>query len=394
MKIGILTTSYPNYLGDIKGIFIYNLSKELVKNNVEVIVVSPFEKECKNKNEEIDGIKIERFNYFIRKFQTLSEGSIADNIKTFYGKIQIPFFSFFYLIKAIKIAKRVDLFHCQWIIPSGFIAFIIKKIYKKSFIVTTRGSDLLLSLNDSLWKKPLLMVLNNADYVTSNNNAHIEELKKITNQKKVILMPNGIDYNKYKPQDKEKAREKLNLDNKSTIILFIGFLIERKRIDVLINVFSNLSKKYDFLKLVIVGDGPLRINLENLVKSLNLFDKVIFTGDVEPDFIPNYMNSSDIFVLPSSYEGRPNVIIEAMACKLPIVTTNVGDLSKLIKQGKEGFLVNNNNELYFCIEKLLLNHDLRYKLANNAFNSVKKNNPTWSKCAKEYIKLYRKILKN
>ena len=294
----------------------------------------------------------------------------------------------------MKIAKQVDLFHCQWAIPSGFVALIIKKIYKKPFIVTTRGIDLHLSLNNYLWKKALLITLNNADYITSNNAIHIEELKKFTSKKKLVLMPNGLDYNIYKFKNKNEARIKLNLGNKQKIILYVGFLIERKRVDVLINIFNKLTKKHDFLKLIIVGEGPLHTDLKNLAEALNIKDKIIFTGEVKPNKVVDYMNASDIFVLPSSYEGRPNVIIEAMACKLPVVTTNVGDVSELIKNGKEGFVVNNDNEMYNSIEKLLSDKNLRNKLSNAAFESVKKSNPNWSICAKEYKKIYNKILKN
>ena len=124
MKILMLTTSFLSYERDPKGIFVYNFVNTL-KTKLEVIVLCP---NVGENSKEFKGIKIIRFNYFIKKFQTLADISIAEAVKTLSGLIQLPFFCISFLLNAIKQAKKSDLIHAQWIIPSGFICVIIKKV--------------------------------------------------------------------------------------------------------------------------------------------------------------------------------------------------------------------------------------------------------------------------
>ena len=152
MKICVITTSYPAYKGHFQSPFVYELTKNLVKNKQNVEVVCPFYKISKSKQETIEGIKIHRFQYaYPRFFQKLtSGGGIPSNMKSsFLAKIQLPFFLLSMMIKSFKVAKKCDIVHAQWAL-SGLIGVFIKKIYKKPLILTTRGAAVDLALKKNL----------------------------------------------------------------------------------------------------------------------------------------------------------------------------------------------------------------------------------------------------
>ena len=389
MKVCILTTSYPAFIEDIQSPFVFRFTKGLIQNNVDVDVVCPYSKKSKFKNENYSGINIYRFTYFIRKFRNFTEiGSIPDAMKTIYGKLQMPFFCIAFLMKSLIISKKSDIIHAQWIIPSGFIGVILKKIYNKPLVVTTRGAELILSSKNKFWRLFLQYTINNADFIASNNVEHIKILKSLgVSDKKIKFIPNGLDYDLYKPRSKKIIRKKLNLNLNDKIILYVGYLIERKRVDILINSFKELLKFHPNLKLIIVGDGPLKQNLISLTLNLNLQSNVIFLGKLRSEEVALYMNAADVFSLTSSSEGRPNVVLEALASGLPVITTPVGDVTSFLINNVNAFIVDPPN-FVDKLHKILSSKVLRNKFSKNGLNAVKKANPSWEESAKPYINLY------
>lgn len=182
----------------------------------------------------------------------------------------------------------------------------------------------------------------------------INAVVPVTKEIKTILMKNfNIDKNKIYPiyngteieKIKQKAKDKIE-DNKNIfcnkqLIKFItvGTLKDVKAYDYLIIVFSSVIKIIPNSKLIIIGEGPLRNKLENLIEKYSLKNDVYLIGKKKNPF--KYLARSDIFVLTSKYEGFPNVIIEAMACNLPIISTNCKTGPKeILGNGKFGILVN------------------------------------------------------
>ncbi len=395
MKVCILTTSFPAYPGDTQSPFIYRFAKSLVDNKVDVEVVCPFYRNSLRSSENYNGIKIRRFKYFLTSVQTLTDvGSIPDAIKNLYGKIQLPFFCFSYLFSAFRHGKKADIVHAQWVIPSAFIGVFLKVFYGKPLIATTRGTELVLSSKSFIWRQFLKYTIKRCDYLVSNNFKHLEIFNKFgVNENKIIHIPNGLDYFLYKKRDKRIIRKKLGFSYSEKIILFVGHLIKIKRVDVLIGIFKKILKQNSKTRLIIVGDGPLRNELNSLVNNFGLKSKVQFMGSVNPEMVALYYNAADVFVLTSSSEGRPNVVLEAMASGLPVVTTNVGDVGGIIKDGNNGFIVNVDDISAFAekLEKLLSNKKLLEKFSHNGFETVRKFNPSWKDAGDQYIQLYGRV---
>ena len=191
----------------------------------------------------------------------------------------------------------------------------------------------------------------------------------------IPIIVNGIDL--------ERCKEKTNY-NKAETILNIGRLAEQKNQLLLIDVFYEVSKIYSDIKLNIIGEGPLRQQLIDKIKELKLEGKVNLLGSKAECY--DDLNKSDIFILTSKWEGFPMTIIEAMGTGLPIVSTNVGGISDIVKDEKNGMLcIEDKEEIVEKLKKLIKDDKLRKRLGNQA----KKTSVDFS--AKEMARKYAEI---
>jgi glycosyltransferase involved in cell wall biosynthesis len=201
-------------------------------------------------------------------------------------------------------------------------------------------------------------------------------------ESKIETVYNPINVEGISKKSEEKVVSDF-IDNDSKIILAVGSFEKQKNFSGLIRAFEILSKKRPDIKLVILGEGSLRLDLESLVEELSLGDKVLLPGFVDNPY--KYMKRADVFVLSSINEGLPNVILEAMACGTPIVSTNCPSGPKeILKGGEYGILVDldNPDSLAKAIDKTLDNPIESEKLINRAKDF------SIDKIGKEYLKLF------
>lgn len=205
----------------------------------------------------------------------------------------------------------------------------------------------------------------------------------IKNKNKKII-PVGIDTNIFKPMNKLESRKKTKLPLDKKIIITVGRVNPEKRFDLAILAFQKILKKNKNTILVLIGDGPEKIQLEALVNKIGLNDNVIFTGSIANENLPEYLNSADLFLLSSDREGSPIVIREAIGCGLPVVTTNVGDVKDIIND-KIGIIVK-KGDVDDLAKKIIIalkrNWDLKY-IQESA------NQFTWRNIIKRILKVYK-----
>lgn len=154
---------------------------------------------------------------------------------------------------------------------------------------------------------------------------------------KLAYIPNGCDLNRFYPGRDEKIRNILSVKKNEILIGSVGSLKDLKDHGNLIRTFAAVNRYCPDLKLVLIGDGPKRKDLEALAREQDVSNKVVFTGAVV-DTAPFY-RAMDIFVLPSLSENAPNVLLEAMASGLPIIATDVGDVRYMLDGEQGGIIV-------------------------------------------------------
>lgn len=305
----------------------------------------------------------------------------------------IPLPSFYF--KSFKIFKEYDIVH-MWVyfyISSLWITFAKLFFPKKKLILTmdtvpgeSFSAGKIMDFCFKIYHKlfgwfifgiPKKISLYGKSLIPFAKKAGIKE-------KKIIVIPTGIDDEKFEGSYKD-IREEFNIKKETKIILFIGLLLKRKGIDILIKTINRL--KDENFKMILVGAGPERKIFQAMAEKYGVQDKIIFTGFRKD--IKDLCRSSDIFFLPSRGEGLPGVVMEAMSCSLPIVSSRIPCTTDLVIDKKNG---------YFCaiedidcyakrLKELLQSKELREKMGLKSKELIKNFN--WANSIKRLEEVYK-----
>ena len=399
MKILVLTTTFPRWKDDTTPAFVYELSKRLGEKGFEIVVLAPHHNGAKE-FEFMDRMKVYRFPYFYpKKYQELCyEGGILPNLKrSNLAKLQFPLLFLSELFYAIKIIKKekIDIIHSHWIIPSGLVGSILKRTYRKPHITTAHAGDVFTIRNSKILSKIGSFVFKNSDKITANSNYTKNAITSIEDKIKDIveIIPMGVDTSLFHPKHATGLRDDFEAEY---LILSVGRLVEKKGVKYLIMAMKDVIKEFPNAKLIICGAGPEEENLENLTKKLNLKENVIFVGYIKNSDLPKYYTSSDIFILPSikvkggDTEGLGVVLLEAMACGTPVIGSNTGGITDIIKHGESGFLVKPKDpeDIAEKIIVLLSNKELQQKFSEEGLKIVRERF-SWNVIVKKFVKILR-----
>ncbi len=175
-------------------------------------------------------------------------------------------------------------------------------------------------------------------------------------------------------------------------LISVGSLIPRKGIDQILEALSH-CRYCKQIRLNLVGDGPEREFLETLVAQYSLHDIVHFGGEVPTAEIPDLLAESDVMVLASHSEGRPNSVLEAMASGLPVIATNIPGVNEIIHQQETGLLFRDGDPIQLAryIDTLIEDPDLIRRLGENAFRYIQDNDLVWGKTASAYVDAYNRV---
>jgi L-malate glycosyltransferase len=287
-------------------------------------------------------------------FITYSQPSRLDflNENLFYHEVEFrsyPLFEYppYELALASKIVsvalnEGLDLVHVHYAIPHASAAYMAKQILKTHGIMlpvvtTLHGTDITLVGRDASYEPVVTFSINQSDGVTAvSQDLKKETLEhfKITNEIEVI--PNFIDLAKFKKQKKDHFKRAICPDNESLIVHTSNFR-KVKRIGDVIQVFYNIQKEIP-AKLLMIGDGPERVHAEQQCRELNICDNTRFLGKLEA--VEEVLSVADLFLMPSEKESFGLAALEAMACEVPVISSNTGGIPELNIQGVTGFLSN------------------------------------------------------
>jgi N-acetyl-alpha-D-glucosaminyl L-malate synthase BshA len=391
LKICIVTTMFPKFLGDYYGSFIFDEVKALTKKGFEVHVVTQHNPGI-SYEEVMDNIYIHRFKWLEpKKFRALVhfEG-LMDIIRMITYVISL----FLNLILIIW-KYKIQIIHAHSVIPTGFIASLVSKIMRKPLFITAHGMDINNFENQRFFNYFISHSLNSSYKSIAVSEDLANKMRLMVNDdNKIVVIKNAVDTDRFNPNKNINIRQNFGIKYEDVVILFVGYLDEFKGIFELINAFNTISKDNKNVKLLMVGVGPKKKNLLKILKKRRIESKVIFTGRIDHQKIHNYYQAADIFVLPSYTEGGgpPLVIMEAMACALPIIATKVGGIPEGVENGVNGFLVSAKNvdELSKKLNILIKDDNLRNKFGNNSLDKISKYSMILGKKTENLIKLYKK----
>jgi L-malate glycosyltransferase len=318
MKIGIVC--YPTYGGS--GVVATELGKALAAEGHQV--------------------------HFITYSQPTRLDFFNENI--FYHEVDIkPYPLFQYPPYEIALASKmvdvvqhenIDLLHVHYAIPHASAAYMAREILKSQgievpFITTLHGTDITIVGKDASLAPVVTFSINQSNGITAvSENLRKETYDQFKVTKEIKVIPNFIDLKRFKKQKKDHFKKAI-CPNGEKLIAHTSNFRKVKRVDDVIHVFRKVRETVPS-KLLLVGDGPERTRIEELCRDANMLNDVRFLGKLEA--VEEVLSVSDLFLMPSEKESFGLAALEAMACEVPVISTNVGGLPELNIEGETGFL--------------------------------------------------------
>jgi glycosyltransferase involved in cell wall biosynthesis len=285
--------------------------------------------------------------------------------------------------------RKYDIIHCH--ILHGFhsmAAVLMQRLFKKKVIIKVASTGMLsdfMMLRQSLFGSGMLRFLRRADCLVALCSQAVEEARaQGFTDERIVVIPNGVDASRFRPVP---AREHSHIR-----IVSAGSLTATKGVDVLIDAFAGLRQEHARLRLDIFGSGPLQESLHEKAVQLGTSVDVRFHGVVAD--IERYLDSSCIFVQPSLVEGMSNVILEAMAAGLPVVSTRTGAAAEIIQNGVNGLLVDagSSEQIRDAILRIVSDEDFAQRIGMEARAGIVSKYAI-EIVAEKYCALYQTLIK-
>lgn len=232
-----------------------------------------------------------------------------------------------------------DVIDAHYYYPDGVAAALLARHFNKPFTVTARGTDLNLIPGHAIPKRMMQWAAARAHASIGVCSALVDVLRGWNIPKsRLHVMRNGVDLVRFRPVSQQLARAELGVSG-NPVLLSVGYLIERKGHHIAIDALARLLPTHPNARLVIIGDGEERANLQRRCKDLGVDAHVTFTGNLPNAELFRWYSAADILVLASSREGWANVLLESMACGTPVVATRIWGTPEVVACDTAGLLV-------------------------------------------------------
>lgn len=372
MKVIYVLSQFPK----LSESFILNEIVELVKNDIDVLILSRTKPNEKIIHEEIKHYELLNRTYYFNLKDIMKANILIYSYYLFTHIINTMLNLEIPKKNSLKIAyfatlirrEKPSCIHTHFATMGSFVKEL-SNLSNIPYTITTHAYDIYVNSNI----KNLKNVMENAELVVTISDYNKNYLKNtISIKNKIEVIRCGIDSKKFKPTDK-------SIHNKNKInILTVSRLVEKKGIKYLIESIPTVINEYPNCKFTIVGSGPLKNSLEQLSNVLNIDKYIDFKGDVSDSELQRDYNDADMFVIPcivaknGDRDGIPVSLMEAMAMEIPVISTNVSGIPELIEDGVSGILAppEDNYAISKAIISLCDNEDLRTKMGINGRISV------------------------
>jgi glycosyltransferase involved in cell wall biosynthesis len=371
MKVLVITTSYPDYEGSNRGMFIRRLCLELTKQGLEAVVLTPRIFKKSPYYEHDSGIKVHRF-WFPSRETPLNQ---TEAIPLF--PMLIYMISGFFRAVLLIIKEKPDVIHGNWIVPTGLIAALAGFLMKVPVINTARGMDMRVSE-----KGPVKYLFDLAVRLSNKVTVVSEAMKNRAFLKDAEFFSSGVD---------ERFFE-ISPDYDSKTVLYTRSLEPVYDAETLIKCIPLVVEKVPEARFIIAGTGSQEHQLKDLALSLNIYEHLDFLGLIHNDHVASLMNKASVFVSTATADGTSIALLEAMAAGLIPIATDIEPNRHLISHGKDGFLFEPKDPENLA-ENIL--HAFSHTIASSVLAEKReriKDRIYWSTIAKRFIALYTQIL--
>ncbi|MCI0660047.1 MAG: glycosyltransferase family 4 protein [Acidobacteria bacterium] len=390
MNILVFTSLWPNREEPNFCVFVKHRALALSRiEGVDLRVVAPvpyFPKEINSRliprgwrvkaqipeREAIDGVEVFRPRYLLTP------------------KVGMSFYARWMASGAESLLRRlhsqcpIDLIDAHYVYPDGYAAIMLGRALNIPVSITARGTDIIHFPKLPLIRPKIRKALRSASgLIAVSSNLKKRMIALGIEAEKIAVIRNGIDRRIFFPCDRAEVRKKLNLDPQSKIIVTVAGLVPRKGIARLIDAMALLN--HDRLKLYVIGEGPERGRLESRIARLKLRERVFLPGACPQSKLVEWYSAADLFCLASYDEGCPNVVLEAIACGIPVLAIEAGGVADLIAKKSYGRVVSFTSVKDFAAE-------IRAALESNWNRSEIADygrQRSWGNVADELIEYYR-----
>jgi glycosyltransferase involved in cell wall biosynthesis len=403
VNILALTSSYPRYDGDPTVPFVESMVEHVAGLGHGMHVVLP-ENRRWNRPLRERGVTYHPYRYSPRRSWTPWGYSESLQRGVSIRPILIPLAPVV-MASALRTAgrllerERFDVVHAHWLIPNGPISARAASRHRVPFVVSLHGSDMAVAERVRLLGRVARRTLAKASAVTAPSEDLLERAERLGAKGRLELLPYGVDPDALTaaPEAVDARRAELGLGQDAVVVAGIGRFIAVKGFAYLVDAFAQARASDPSLHLLLIGDGDLRGELEARVQSLDITGDVTFTGMADRNVLPSLLGLADIVAVPSIrynglVDGLPNVALEAMGVRKPLVATRVGGLPEVVRDDETGLLVEEKDvpALASAILRLAGDPQLRARLGTSAEAEIRAER-SWEVVARRLVEVYEAV---
>lgn len=346
MNLLVASDAYPSTDDEYRGIFVRQQTERLARHLESVTVVSPVSyipapllrirsiSQMAGRKRTPTTLRSDNIEVVFPKYPLIPpSGEIGDRIRLRMSSAAA--------LRVIQKRKPADLVHAHFVFSGGTVGMAVKARMNVPYVLTAHGGDVYRQpFLNKWWRRRSRDILNNASRVitTSMRNQKIISENLEVPDERITLIHNGYDETLFRPMDQTECKLRTNLTGRGRILLSVGNLSPVKGHLYLVQALAEVVRTNSDVLCVIIGRGIEKNRLLRSAVRLGVQDHLVIIDGVPHGDLPFWMNSSDLFVLPSVDEGFPAVIPEALGCGIPVVASNVGGVPEAIVSDEIGLL--------------------------------------------------------
>jgi glycosyltransferase involved in cell wall biosynthesis len=400
LKVGMITSSYPRFEGDIAGTFVRSLAEQVASLGHEVHVLAAYDPALR---EPPSSVQVHRFRY--APWDSWYRIGYAKSLESDVAlrKEVYPLLPLYAMAASAGLYRwhrrvRFDVIHAHWVVPGGAIGALVAALTGVPLVVSLHGSDVFVVERNVLAGWAARWAFRLAREVTSCSSDLLERAQRHgLSPAKSRLVPYGVDHQRFRKDEQAglALRQELRIAPEAPVVLALGRLVYKKGFEYLVRAMPDIVQQFPQARVVIAGGGPLRHDLKQLAAELGVAQHLVMADTVRWDDTVRYFNMADVFVVPSirdhqgNVDGLPNVVLEAMACGKPLVASRVAGIPQVLVDGENGLLIDEKDHrgIAAAVVRLLASPALAHS-CGQANRQKMEQELTWRSIAVQMVELY------